>query len=272
MMVAESKPTIIDPLLNFWPRAAPELLASMACSRVRSSEWPEHALWRSLCPLSLWKSLDPPLPRSQALGRHRGHWRLDRDQSGAASGNSGETQRPLQRFTPGTNTLAHSPHRPRLSFSLPLCLPHHRPPPPKTTTTPERVESGMLNTRLCGSRVLEGAALADLLGCDTLTRRRSDTQMRSNHPRNPPSMRGARCQRQVTQIVDQEASPHWLRKAAHDPNHRRSFGERSSGSSRRLITAYTLGSARRTVTLLHARGGGYRKHIPLLEDVMPPLD
>ena len=40
--------------------------------------------------------------------------------------------------------------------------------------------------------------------------------------------------------IDQEASPHWLRKAARNDNHSRSFGERSSGSSRRFATTLTL--------------------------------
>merc|ERR1719440_1539297 len=39
--------------------------------------------------------------------------------------------------------------------------------------------------------------------------------------------------------IDQEASPHWLRKAARNDNHSRSFGERSSGSSRRFRSLNT---------------------------------
>ena len=49
--------------------------------------------------------------------------------------------------------------------------------------------------------------------------------------------RAVRARIGVGMQVDQEASPHWLRKAAHDPNHRRSFGERRYGSSRRLATS-----------------------------------
>ena len=41
--------------------------------------------------------------------------------------------------------------------------------------------------------------------------------------------------------IDQEASPHWLRKAARNDNHSRSFGERSSGSSRRFRSLNTHG-------------------------------